>query len=218
MPDAASVLIGPGRDGVDANAVLAEVGREIAHAGLQRRLGHAHHVVVRHHLLGAVVGEREQRAAGLHQLLGALRQRGERVAGDQHGLREVLLRRVDVAAVQLGLVGEGDGVHQEIELAPLAAELCKHRIDGGGVADVTGQHQLRSQLTRQRLDALLERIALIGEGESRALRRRGLGDAPGDGAVVGHSHDQAALALHEGAGRNLEASRRSTHSPVPSRI
>ena len=126
-------------------------------------------------------------------------------------------RRLDVAAVELGLVGEGDGVHQEIELAPLAAELGEHRIDGGGVADVTGQHELRAELSRQRLDALLERIALIGEGERRALRRRRLGDAPGDRAVVGHAHDQAALALHEGAGRNLEGSRRSTHSPIPSR-
>src|SRR3546814_5218400 len=35
------------RDGVDADAVAAEVGCQIAHAGLERRLGDAHDVVVR---------------------------------------------------------------------------------------------------------------------------------------------------------------------------
>ena len=43
----------------------------------------------------------------------------------------------------------------------------------------------------------LQRIALIGEGELGALRPAGLGDAPGDRAVVGDPHDQAALAAHE---------------------
>jgi len=119
----------PGGDGVDADAALAEVGGEIAHARLQRRLGHAHHVVVRHHLLGAVVGEREQRPARAHQLLGTLRQGRERVAGDQHGLDEVPLGRVDVAAVELGLVRKGDGVHEEVELAPGRLELGEHGID-----------------------------------------------------------------------------------------
>src|SRR5690606_13529712 len=42
----------PGGDGVDADAPAAEVDGQIAHARLQRRLGHAHDVVVRHHLLG----------------------------------------------------------------------------------------------------------------------------------------------------------------------
>src|SRR5690606_8916176 len=34
-----------GGDRVDADAFRAEVEREVAHAGFQRRLGHAHHVV-----------------------------------------------------------------------------------------------------------------------------------------------------------------------------
>jgi hypothetical protein len=39
--------------------------------------------------------------------------------------------------------------------------------------------------------------ALIGKGDLRALARQHLGDAPGDGVVVGHSHDQALLAGHQ---------------------
>ena len=51
-----------------------------------------------------------------------------------------------------------------------------------------------ADLLRQRLDALLQRVALIGEGELRTLRMAGLGDPPGDRPVVGDPHDQAALA------------------------
>ena len=61
---------------------------------------------------------------------------------------------VDVAAVEFGLVGKGDGVHQEIELAPLPAELGENRIHRAGFADVAGQHEFRSSLRCQRLDAL----------------------------------------------------------------
>ena len=67
MPDAASVLIGPAEIALTRMPVAAEIGREIAHARLERRLGDAHDVVVRHHPLGAVVGERQQAAAVAHQ-------------------------------------------------------------------------------------------------------------------------------------------------------
>ena len=63
MPDAASVLHRAGRDRVDADALAAEVDRQIAHRRLERRLGDAHDVVVRRHLLGADVGQGQQAAA-----------------------------------------------------------------------------------------------------------------------------------------------------------
>jgi hypothetical protein len=62
MPEAASVLIGPAEMAL-TGSLLAEVDRQVAHARLERRLGDAHDVVVRHHLLGAVIGERQDRAA-----------------------------------------------------------------------------------------------------------------------------------------------------------
>src|SRR4030095_5431409 len=55
-----------GGDGVAPEFLAAEVGSHVAYAGLERRLGHAHDVVMRHHALGAVVGEGEQAAAVRH--------------------------------------------------------------------------------------------------------------------------------------------------------
>ena len=40
-------------------------------------------------------------------------------------------------------------------------------------------------------------IALIGEGDFRALTRQHPRDPPGDGMVVGHTHHQSALAGHQ---------------------
>ena len=45
-----------------------EIGRDVAHAGLERRLGDAHDIVVRHDPGRAAIGEREKRAAVLHAL------------------------------------------------------------------------------------------------------------------------------------------------------
>lgn len=57
----------------------------------------------------------------------------------------------------------------EIELAPALLDRVDHGIDRGDVLDVAGQHEIRVDLGSKRLDALAERIALIGEGEFRTL-------------------------------------------------
>ena len=79
-------------------------------------------------------------------------------------------------------------------------DLGEDRVDGRGLGDVAMADDQPADLLGQRLDPLLQRIALIGEGELGALRAAGLGDAPGDRAVVGDPHDQAALAAHETGG------------------
>jgi hypothetical protein len=57
-----------GADRVDADAARTEVGGEVAHARLERRLGDAHDVVVRIDALAADVGQRHDRAlAAFHQ-------------------------------------------------------------------------------------------------------------------------------------------------------
>lgn len=48
----------------------------------------------------------------------------------------------------------------------------------------------------QRLDTLLERFALIGEGNLGALIGQRLGNAPGNGMLIGDAHDEAALPRH----------------------
>ena len=62
---------------------------------------------------------------------------------------------------------------------------------------------LRSErlfLGGERLDPLLERIPLVGEGKLGAVRAARFGNTPGDRAVVGDAHDQAALAAHQARG------------------
>ena len=91
-----------------------------------------------------------------HQLLGALGDGGEGIAADQHGLGEILRRGVDIAAGELILVGEGDGVHEEIELAPLRLDRREGRVDGRGLGDVAMADDEAADLLRQRLDPLLQ--------------------------------------------------------------
>ena len=66
-----------------------------------------------------------------------------------------------------------------------------------GSGHVAMTEHARADLLRQRLDALLQRIALIGEGDLGALGAAGPGDAPGQRPVVGDPQDQAALAAHQ---------------------
>jgi hypothetical protein len=49
----------------------------------------------------------------------------------------------------------------------------------------------------ERLYPLLQCVALPGERDLRARRMAGLGDAPGNRAVVGDAENHPALALHQ---------------------
>src|SRR3546814_18128031 len=51
---------------------------------------------------------------------------------------------------------------------------------GGAILDIAGNDQRSADLFGQRFDPAPERFALIAEGELGALRRKPLGDAPGD--------------------------------------
>ena len=49
-------------------------------------------------------------------------------------------------------------------------QLLEHRVDRGGVGHVAfADHELRAELRGERLDPLLQRLALIGEGDLGAL-------------------------------------------------
>ena len=79
-----------GRDGVDADVLVAEFGGEIAGGRLQGGLDRTHHVVMVHDLVGAVIAHRHQRAALFHQRLGQPRHFDEGIAGHAHRLQRSL--------------------------------------------------------------------------------------------------------------------------------
>ena len=64
-------------------------------------------------------------------------------------------------------------------------------------ADVAVDQQVGAELGGERPHPLLERLALVGEGQLGALVGQCPGDSPGQRPVVGEAHDQPALALHQ---------------------
>ena len=88
----------------------------------------------------------------------------------------------------------------EVDGAPEAAHLLEDGIDGGAVRHVAMADDRSVELLRQGLHAFFKRIALIGEGEFRPVLARRLGNAPGNGTIIRHAHDQAALAGQNAGG------------------
>jgi hypothetical protein len=68
-----------------------------------------------------------------HQRLGPPGQIDEAVAAHLERLEEVRAARIDEAAVELGLVGIGDGVDEDVEPAPFRCEPLEDRVERGGV-------------------------------------------------------------------------------------
>ncbi|MNL23427.1 hypothetical protein D3C87_1448160 [compost metagenome] len=88
-------------------------------------------------------------------------------------------------------------MHDEVDLAPVLFKRGEDLVDGGFVADVTVAGQETVDFRQQRLDALLQCIALIGQRNFAALGMNRLGDPPCDRTVVRDAHDDATLALHQ---------------------
>ena len=61
-------------------------------------------------------------------------------------------------------------------------------------ADVAGGHERRVDRLRELAHALLDPLALVGEGEARAVLGEPPGDRPRDRAAVGDAENEAALA------------------------
>ena len=88
-------------------------------------------------------------------------------------------------------------MHEEVDRAPGRLHRGETASMVAGSVDVAMADDEPPTSCGQRLDALLERVALIGEGKLGAVTMAGFGDAPGQRALVGDPHDQAALAAHE---------------------
>ena len=85
---------------------------------------------------------------------------------------------------------------QEVERSPLLGERGKDRVDRIGLLDVARQHERGADRFGERLDAPTERVALVGEGQRRALPGEHASNTPGDRVIVGDPHDQSTLATH----------------------
>jgi len=89
---------------------------------------------------------------------------------------------------------------QEVELAPGAVDGRENSVHGRSVGDIAGDDEACAEFVGERFDSLLDRLALVGERQFGALCGTRLGDAPGDGTVVGDAHDEPAFARHQIAG------------------
>ncbi len=104
----------------------------------------------------------------------------------------------------------------EIEPPPVLLQAGEQPVEAFLVLDVGLFDDLRAELLDHGQHALAERRALVGEGHFGARGVQGLGDTPGDRALVGDAHDQAALAGHhlghlrqvDGLGRRMGGRRR----------
>ena len=88
-------------------------------------LGDAHDIVMRDDFLGAVIGQRQHRAAGLHHRARALGDGDEAVDRDVHRHQEIVDGRVDELSAQLVLVRKADRVDDEVEPLPLRLSSAK---------------------------------------------------------------------------------------------
>jgi hypothetical protein len=106
-------------------------------------------------------------------------------------------RYVDDAALQCFLGRESDGVHEKIEFSPIVADTLEHRLDLTWLHDIE-RHQNRCfDLARERLDIFLGFVVEVGDRELGTERAERLGAAPGNGLIVGNTHNEATLALEE---------------------
>ena len=90
-------------------------------------------------------------------------------------------------------------MHDEVEAAPGLLDLGEGVVDALEVGHVAVDDDLRADRLGERDGAPAEGVALVGEGELGALAGQHAGDAPGDRALVGDAHDEAALARHQRA-------------------
>ena len=98
---------------------------------------------------------------------------------------------------------------EKIQPAPARRNLAEQGLDAARIGDIAGEHMLhRRQRIAQGAHPLLQRAFLIAQRQPGAAARARRGDAPGDGALVGDAHDQAALAVHE---RRRGGRRRPVH-------
>ena len=75
-------------------------------------------------------------------------------------------------------------MHEAVETVPVLAELGEQRVDLLVAADVAGKHQAGAEFRGEFGDAVLDALALVGEGQFGAFALACRSDAIGDGTVA----------------------------------
>ena len=135
--------------------------------------------------------------------MGAAGHFDQRIARDIQRVAEIGPAGVQETPGQFVLVGKGDGVDHEINRGPARAESVEGRVQRGIIRHVHIDHEIRANTGRQRFEPFAEGLALVGEGQLCPRLVQRAGDAPGDRAVIGHAHDQAAFSGHCTHGHTL---------------
>ncbi len=180
--------------------VRSQIAGEVAGDGLQRGFGDGHSVVPRHDLLGGVVGQADDAATLGHERLGAFRHRNQAVGADVEGHLETLARNLDEAPAHVFPAGEGDRMHQNIDLAEPRLHFVEHGVKLVIVADITHFDEVTADGFGQREDALFQRLGSIAQRDGCPLFVQFLHNPPSDGVLVGHAENQRHLAIQQSHG------------------
>ena len=140
MPAAASVLMGPAEMQLTRIPDGPQVGGHETDIGLEAGLGGTHDVVVGQRAHGCQVADGQQRTARPELRTCGLGQRDEAVAADVlRGPEAVAGHGVDVAARKLFPRGVGDGVNDDVDMAPFPREGLECGIDLAVIGHVQRQ-------------------------------------------------------------------------------
>jgi len=184
-----------GRDCVDANVLHSEIVGEIANATFKRRLGHAHHVVMRDNTGGSVIGESNDTAALGHQRRSRPRDRNQRVTANVMGDAEAFAAGIGEAALEVLHGRVGDAVDDAVELAVTLFEGGEELLDLGVAGDVALEALGVGESVDHVFGFPAEALVLIGDGEFCAGFLQPLGDRPGDAALIRYAEDDGGLAF-----------------------
>src|SRR5690606_4850420 len=187
-----------GGDGVDADAVRTQAGGQVAYAGFQAGLGHAHDVVVGHGAYRTEIGQGQQVAVALLQRFAAgLGQGDEAVGADVVGdLEAIAGGDFSEVAVQLVAGCKAHRMHDAVDpFGPFLLQLGEYLLDLRVVSYVTGKAHFGAGAPAfgKLFDAALELVVLVGEGQFGAFAVHGRGDARGNGQLAGYTNDEYAL-------------------------
>ena len=88
-------------------------------------------------------------------------------------------------------------MNDKVDRIPAAFQRIKRRIQRRHIGHIAIDQKIAAKLISQWRHALLQRVALVGERQFRAMFVQLLGDAPCKRFIVRKPHDETAFTLHQ---------------------